>query len=67
MTPRYLICTRCYRRWNVSRLRDDPRPYLCPFCRTQKRAAPGELDRRRQEKRERDIMPIIIQKVRKVK
>ena len=33
MTPRYLICTRCYRRWNVSRLRDDPRPYLCPFCR----------------------------------
>lgn len=31
MNPRYLICTRCYRRWNVSRLRDN-RPYICPVC-----------------------------------
>jgi hypothetical protein len=33
MRPRYLVCTRCYRRWNISQLRNDPRPYLCPFCR----------------------------------
>ena len=43
MTPLYLICTVCHRRWNVSRLRDDPRPYLCPFCRTQNKTPPTGL------------------------
>ena len=64
MKPNYLICNRCYRRWNVSRLRDNPRPYLCPFCRKIK--APPPVDQTGGGKK-KVCVPIIGQKVRFVK
>ncbi len=40
MKPHYLICTRCYKRWNVSRLRDG-RPYVFPHCAKKRRLRDG--------------------------